>query len=121
MQTLLFLLLNYLKIDCEKYSYASGLSEFEHDKIRSAAKTVGNSKLDSLDLQKARVKLSKERDELHARNARRKTQVTTSNAARSEKVGVNDIKLVVDNSTRIRQMDISADESDLSLDGWSVD
>lgn len=111
----------YLKIDCEKYSYASGLSEFEHDKIRSAAKTVGNSKLDSLDLQKARVKLSKERDELHARNARRKTQVTTSNAARSEKVGVNDIKLVVDNSTRIRQMDISADESDLSLDGWSVD
>lgn len=110
----------YLKVDCENYSYASGLSVFEHDKIRAVAKAVGRSKLDNIDLQKAKVKLSKERDELHARNARRKTQVTASNAARSEKIGVDQPKLVVDNT---KNSISSEDESEdnLDMDGWGLE
>ncbi len=68
-----------------------------------------------------RVKLSREREEFHARNARRKTQVTTSKAARSEKIGVSDIKLVVDNSKQVMQMEFEGSDDDLDLGDWSVD
>ena len=110
----------YLKVDCERFAYASGLSVYEHDKIRASAKTEGKSKMDSLDLHRARVKLAKERDEFHARNSRRKTQVTASKAARADKIGVSDINLVIDNSKKPRQAYFGADE-ELSLDGWSSD
>lgn len=102
----------YLKIECENSEYASGLSAFEHGKIRGEARAIAESKLDNLDLQKARVKLSKERDEFHVRNSRRKTQVTTSKAARSEKIGVSDIKLVVDNSKRVMQLGLDGSDND---------
>ena len=49
----------YLKVDCLKYSYASNLSEFEHNKIRAAAKAVRQSKFDSLNLQKLKFNLLK--------------------------------------------------------------
>lgn len=111
----------YLKINCDNYSYASGLSEFEHNKIRAEVKKTGKSKLENSDLQRAKVKLAKERESIHARNSRRKTQTTASNAARSEKVGVNDIKLVIDNSKRIVHLDDDSEEDDINLDGWSVD
>lgn len=111
----------YLKIECENFEYASGLSAFEHGKIREAARAAGKSKLENLDLQKARVKLSKEREEFHARNARRKTQLTTSIAARSEKIGVNDIKLVVDNSKQGKQLELDGSDDELDLGDWSMD
>lgn len=111
----------FLKVECDNFEYASGLSEFEHDKIRALTKTIGKSKLDNLDLQQTRVKLSKERDEFHARNARRKTQVTASKVARSEKIGVSDMKLVIDNSKQIMQVDLEAEDDDLDMDGWSMD
>src|SRR5690606_40377076 len=50
----------YLKIESENFEYASGLSAYEHGKVREAARATGKSKLDNRDLQKARVKLSKE-------------------------------------------------------------
>ena len=111
----------YLKIDCENYSYASGLSKFEHDKVRATARNARKSKLDDLDLKKAKVKLSKERESFHSRNARRKTQVTASKAARSDKIGVGDIKLIVDNSNQKVNVDFEYNKDDISLDGWSID
>ncbi|WP_444902543.1 Mu transposase C-terminal domain-containing protein [Microbulbifer sp. SSSA007] len=111
----------FLKVECEKFEYASGLSAFEHDKIRAKVKAVGKSKLDDLDLQRARVKLSKEREKLHARNSRRKTQITTSKAARSEKIGVSDMKLVVDNTKQVIDIDCASEDDDLDMDGWSID
>lgn len=110
----------FLKVDCQNYSYASNISEFEHSKVRAAAKAVRKSKLDNLDLQKAKVQLANERDEFHARNARRKTQTTTSKAARSDKVGVPNLSLVVDNSHRVMQLESDIEGDDLSLDGWSM-
>jgi len=111
----------YLKVDCEKYEYASGLSAFEHRKIREAARESRKSKLEDPDLQKARVKLSKDRETFHARNSRRKTQVTASKAARSEKIGISDIQLVVDNSKSAIPLDFEVAEDDLDLGDWSVD
>lgn len=111
----------YLKIDCGNYSYAAGLSLFEHKNIRATAKSSANSKLENLDLNRAKIKLSKDRDKMHAKNSRRKNQTTTSKAARSEKIGVNDLKLVIDNSKQILQFDSSEEDDSLDLNGWSLD
>ncbi|HSC76491.1 MAG TPA: hypothetical protein VLB90_09685, partial [Pseudomonadales bacterium] len=94
---------------------------YEHGKIREEAKNIRKSKLDNLDLQRAKMKLSKERDMLHARNSRRKIQVTVSKAARSEQIGVSDIKLVVDNSSKIMQVDWDGADDELDTNGWSMD
>ena len=110
----------YLRVESEDFEYASGLSAYEHGRVRETARGASKNKLDNLDLQKARVKLSREREEFHARNSRRKTQVTTSKAARSEKIGVGEIRLVVDNPKQILSADIEA-EDELDLDGWSMD
>lgn len=110
----------YLKIDCLKYSYASNLSEFEHNKIRAAARAVRQSKFDNLNLQKAKVQLAKEREEYHARNTRKNKQVTTSKAARSDKTGIPNISLVVDNSQRMMKVDFEDEGDNLSLNGWSM-
>lgn len=111
----------YIKVNCDNHCYASGVSSYEHGKIREEAKNISKSKLDNLDLQRAKMKLSKERDMLHARNSRRKIQVTASKAARSEQIGVSDIKLVVDNSSKVMQVDWDAGDDDLDLNGWSID
>lgn len=112
----------YLEVACDKEAYARGLSLFEHKKIKSELRKAGKSKLESPDLQRARVQLARERDEYHARNARRKTQVTTSKAARVERIGVEELKLVVDNSKKIVLCQNAVfDEEELSLDGWSFE
>ncbi|MFC2997475.1 Mu transposase C-terminal domain-containing protein [Acinetobacter sichuanensis] len=110
----------YLKVDCLKYAYASNLSEFEHNKIRATARAARQSKFDNLNLQKAKIQLAKEREEFHARNVRRSKQVTTSKAARSDKTGVPNISLVVDNSHRTMKVDFEDDGDNLSLNGWSM-
>lgn len=109
----------YLSVDCDEYTYACGLSLYEHGQIRALANQLRISKLDSPDLQLAKVKLAKERDDLHARNLRRLTQKTAAKAARSEKIGIDAIKLVVDNTKGVIQ--VEDDDDELSLDGWSVD
>lgn len=111
----------YIKVDCERKAYAAGLSLFEHNRVRDRAKQNAKTKFENLDLQKAKVQLAQEREELHNRNGRRKTQTTTSKAARSEKIGAEDLKLVVDNSKQIVQVDHNTDNDDLDLDGWSLD
>jgi putative transposase len=111
----------YIKVNCDNYSYASGVSSYEHGKIRVEAKNIGKSKLDNLDLKRAKIKLSNEREMMHARNSRRKVQVTTSNAARSEKIGVGNIKLIVDNSREVMEVDLDVADDQLDMDGWSLD
>jgi len=87
----------YLRIDCTDYAYACGY------------------------LNKAKVELFKKNEEFHARNGRRKTQTTTSKAARVEQVGVEGIKLVVDNTAQESLLGIEADSDELSTDGWYND
>ena len=55
------------------------------------------------------------------KNSRRKTQVTASNAARSDKIGVNELKLVVNNSKKIIQVDLDSKADDLIMGGWSLE
>ena len=47
--------------------------------------------------------------------------MTASKVARSEKIGVSDMKLVIDNSKKIMQVDLEAEDDDLDMDGWSMD
>lgn len=111
----------YIKVDCCKYEYASGLSLFEHRNIRSKARSESVSKLESPALKETKVKLSKKRDEMHARNSKRKHQITTSRAARSQKIGVTNLKVIVDNSKRNLILDNDEEDDALDLDGWSLD
>lgn len=111
----------YIKVECTQFSYASGLSKFAHDKIRAKVRLSAKSKLENVELQKAKVKLANQRKELHAQNKRRKTQTTASEAARVEQVGVDSIKLVVDNSKRVLHVTSGGEEDALDMEGWSVD
>ncbi len=111
----------YLEVECHESTYASGLSLYEHNLIRTEVKKNGKEKFqNNSDLQAARAKLHKVRDELHSRNARSKNQVTTSKAARAEKVGVDPIVLGVD-STQVTSRSIKTWEDDIDLGGWSAD
>lgn len=111
----------YVKAKCVRYSYASGLSLFEHNQIRQRAKQIAKDKYENPDLLRAKVQLANERDELHKRNKRRKTQVTATNAARSEKVGFDKIKVVIDNSKNVVQINPEAEIEDLDLEGWGIE
>lgn len=110
----------YVRVDCEQYSYANGLSLFEHKNIRAEAKKVGDERLNDLNLKASKLKLAKERDKAHARNRRRKIQTTVSKAARSEQVGVEGIKLVIDNS-KVILPDETQVSSDLDMAGWDIE
>lgn len=110
----------YIKVDCTKYFYAAGLSEFEHKKISEEVRKISRSKFDNVELQQAKVKLSNERDKLHARNKRRKTQITTSKAARSEKIGIDNFSINVDGLNSVLQINNNAENDDLNMDGWSI-
>jgi len=109
----------YLKVLCTDYHYASGMSKYEHQKTREHARRVRRSKLHNEDLLKAKVELAAQRDEAHARNARRKRQVTTAKAARIEQIGVEPLKLIVDNENTVISAEFESDE--LDFDGWSAD
>lgn len=97
-----------------------GLSEFEHKKISEEVRKISRSKFDNVELQQAKVKLSNERDKLHARNKRRKTQITTSKAARSEKIGIDNFSINVDGLNSVLQINNNAENDDLNMDGWSI-
>ncbi len=109
----------YLKVLCTDFHYASGMSKYEHNKTREHARRLRKNKLQNEDLLKAKVELANQRDEAHARNARRKKQVTTAKAARIEQIGVEPLKLVVDNENSVIDTDFENDE--LDFDGWSAD
>ncbi len=111
----------YIKAKCDRYPYASGLSLFEHDQIRHRAKRVAKDKFENPDLLRAKVQLANERDELHKRNKRRKTQVSAANAARSDKIGFDNIKVVVDNSKKVVHINCDTESEGLDLDGWGIE
>lgn len=67
------------------------------------------------------IELAKEREEYHARNARKNKQVTVSKVARSDKTGIPNISIVVDNSNRIMHVSSEDNGDNLSLSGWSMD
>ena len=46
----------YIKVNCDNYCYASGVSSHEHGRIREEAKNIGKSKLNSLDLKRKKMK-----------------------------------------------------------------
>lgn len=110
----------YIAVDCEDYEYAKGVSEYEHNLIRSKVRETQRTKIECIDMKRAKVALAKEREEFHARNSRRKTKVTGAKAARVDKVGVTNLSIVKEERKNI-QTSITEETDDLDMNGWTVD
>lgn len=111
----------YITVRCTNYDYANGLSVYEHRLIRAKAREIIGKKLQDEDLQQTKVKLNEERDAFHARSVNRKTQVTASRAARVEKIGIEPLKLVIDNSHQFVSFPGHDGDDDLNTDGWAIE
>ena len=111
----------YIRVDCDEYQYAKGVSEYEHNLIRTRVRQSKKTKIESVDMQRVKVTLARERDEFHARNGRRKNKVTGAKAARIDKVGVPDLSVVTTDIQKGQPLSLDDDINELDLDGWAVD
>lgn len=111
----------YIRVDCDDYQYAKGVSEYEHKQITARVRQSKKTKIECVDLQRAKVSLAKQRDEFHARNGRRKNKVTGAKAARIEKVGVPELSIVPKDFDKAIPLSLDDEVDDLDLDGWAVD
>lgn len=80
----------YIPVRCDEYEYAKGLSMYAHKIIQNHANKLRKSYKDDANLKKAKAEIFGNIDDLHKRNARRKTQVTAKKAARIQQVGIVD-------------------------------
>lgn len=78
----------YIKVPCESYDYASGLSLYAHRKVLKRICDKARETLSNPVLQEAKIRLYADVESLHQRNARRKTQVVAKQEARLAGVGV---------------------------------
>jgi putative transposase len=109
----------YIKVLCVNYEYASGLSMYAHKVIRKRINSSKKSYKENAVLQKAKIELFGDIESLHERNVRRKSQVTTKKAARSNLLGVEDFSAqtnIEDDNRVVTQNMISDEESD----DWEV-
>jgi putative transposase len=109
----------YIRVDCLEYQYAKGLSLYAHRAIRKRINERGKSYQDNAVLQRAKAELFGEIEELHQRNVRRKTQVTTKKSARVHSLGVAD--LAAEASDEARASAYTADaQIEVTTDDWEV-
>lgn len=80
----------YIPVRCDEYEYAKGLSMYAHKIIQSHANKQRKSYRDDANLKKAKAEIFGSIDDIHKRNAGRKTQVTAKKAARIQQVGIVD-------------------------------
>jgi putative transposase len=109
----------YIKVLCVNYEYASGLSMYAHKVIRKRINSSKKSYKENAVLQKAKIELFGDIESLHERNVRRKSQVTTKKAARSNLLGIEDFSAqtnIEDDNRVVTQNMISDEESD----DWEV-
>lgn len=78
----------YIKVSCESYDYASGLTLYAHKKVLKKIRDKSRETLSNTVLQEAKIRLYADVESTHQRNARRKTQVVAKREARVAKVGV---------------------------------
>lgn len=109
----------YVRAYATNSSYATGLSLFEHKQIKAHAREIARIKSESPDLIASKAKLAEDREKMHERNSRRKTQVTTAKSARADKSGFTKINLVKDLEPTAITIDHIEDD-DLDMEGWEV-
>tara|TARA_R110001592_G_scaffold240606_4_gene500668 strand:- start:3919 stop:5838 length:1920 start_codon:yes stop_codon:yes gene_type:complete len=109
----------YIRVECSEYSYAKGLSMYAHKAIRKRIKAQGKMYQKNTVLQKAKAELFGEIEELHERNVRRQTQVTTKKSARVHSLGVADLtaETNVQDRTPAYAIDTQIEEA---TDNWEV-
>lgn len=111
----------YIRVDSDEYEYAKGVSEYEHNLVRAKVREIKHTKIECIDMQRAKVALAREREEFHARNGRRKTKVTGAKLARLDKIGIPDISVVKQDAHKNIFVSLNEETDDLNLDGWTVD
>lgn len=109
----------YLKAYATNFTYASGLSLYEHKLIKSHAREIAKIKSESPDLIASKAKLAKDREDMHERNSRRKAKVTTAKSARADKSGFTNISLVKVTETKEVKLG-NFEDYELDMEGWEV-
>lgn len=111
--------LAYIKTPCLEYSYAKGVSIYQHRQHKHLIRKFKRQKLGKEELIKAKIKLLKQKDDIRNQNSRRKTQVTTQKYTRIEKVGIPSFNIDSFNSennnieSEIAVREIKADDWDI--------
>jgi putative transposase len=111
----------YIAVDCEHYEYAKGVSEYEHDLVRAKVRETQNTKIECIDMQRAKVTLAQERKEFHERNRRRKNKVTSARGARIDQIGIPNITIVKQENQKVLPLTLGEEADDLDFAGWAVD
>lgn len=109
----------YIRVGCDEYGYANGLSMYAHKVIRKRANAVRKSYKDNAVLQRAKVELFGDIEALHERNVRKKSQASAKKAARIHSLGVETLVGSPDSGERslvpIQNMQVEA-----ATDDWEV-
>ncbi|MDO3380896.1 Mu transposase C-terminal domain-containing protein [Gilvimarinus algae] len=79
----------YIKVPCENYEYASGLTLYAHKRVLKRVRDKSRETLSNAVLQEAKIRLYADAESIHQRNARRKTQVVANKEARLAGVGIS--------------------------------
>ncbi len=109
----------YIRVDCDEYEYAKGLSMYAHKAIRKRIRAMRKSYKENAVLQKAKADLFGDIEILHERNVRRKSQATAKKAARVHSLGVDDFseKINLEDATPVVIQNMMAEEEP---DDWEV-
>lgn len=109
----------YIRVDCDEYEYAKGLSMYAHKAIRKRIRAMRKSYKENAVLQKAKADLFGEIEILHERNVRRKSQATAKKAARVHSLGVDDFseKINLEDVDPVVIQNMKAEEEP---DDWEV-
>lgn len=110
----------YIKSPCLEYSYAKGVSVYQHREHKRLARNFKRQKLEKEDLIHAKIKLQKQKDEIRNQNSRRKTQVTTQKHSRIEQVGVPSFN--IDSFlTEESNLENEIPENEIQADDWDIE
>ncbi len=112
----------YITVPCLEYSYAKGVSIYEHREYKRVSRKYKNQKLNNQDLMQAKIRQKDERDRMREQNKRRKTQVTTQKHSRIEKVGIPTFDLLPSES--ISSNDVLIDQPasvDVKTEDWDIE
>ncbi|MAZ86085.1 MAG: integrase [Cellvibrionaceae bacterium] len=107
----------YVCVRCDNYRYAKGLSMYAHKAIQKHANEQRKSYKDNAVLQRAKVEIFGNIEELHRKNSRRKTQVTAKKAARVQGLGVADITVQTEELETVIVQNSLVEET---TDDWEV-
>lgn len=112
----------YITVPCLEYSYAKGVSIYEHREYKRVSRKYKNQKLSNQDLIQAKIRQKDERDRMRQQNKRRKSQVTTQKHTRIEKVGTPAFDLLPSDDSNSNDVLIDQPASvEVKTEDWDIE